>query len=82
MVPLFSGQLNFIASKNEDYWYLHLSLPNFNNKQYYPVLIYSWDIAKVAEVIEEVFLDADDVDELFMLVNSRLETNSRTIEWG
>ena len=80
LVPLFSGQLNFIASENEDYWYLHLRLPNFDNKQYYPVLIYSWDIAKVAEVIEEVFLDADDIDELFMLVNSRIETNSRTIE--
>jgi len=80
LVPLFSGELNFIASENEDYWYLHLRLPNFKQTVYYPVLIYSWDIAKVSEVIEEVYADADDVDELFMLVNSHLETNSRTIE--
>lgn len=80
LVPLFSGQLNFVASDNEDYWYLNLHLPNFENSVYYPVLIYSWDIAEVSRVIEEVYADADDVDELFMLVNSQLETNSRTIE--
>jgi len=80
LVPLFSGQLNFIASENEDYWYLHLRLPNLKKTVYYPVLIYSWDIAKVSQVIEEVYSDADDVDELFVLVNSQLETNSRTIE--
>ncbi len=28
LVPLFNGQLNFIASENEDYWYLNLNLPN------------------------------------------------------
>lgn len=80
LVPLFSGQLNFIASENEDYWYLHLRLPNLKKTVYYPVLIYSWDIAKVSQVIEEVFSDADDADELFMLVNNHLATNSRTIE--
>ena len=80
LVPLFSGQLNFVASDNEDYWYLNLHLPNFENSVFYPVLIYSWDIAEVSKVIEEVYADGDDVDELFMLVNSQIETNSRTIE--
>ena len=80
LVPLFSGQLNFIASSHEDYWYLHLRLPNWEEPIYYPVLIYSWDIAKVAKVLEEVYLDSDDVAELFALINSQIETNSRTIE--
>lgn len=80
LVPLFSGQLNFISSAHEDYWYLHLRLSNWSEPVYYPVLIYSWDIAKVAKVIEEVYLDADDVDELFTLINSQIETNSRTYE--
>ncbi len=80
LVPLFSGQLNFIASENEDYWYLHLRLPNFEQTIYYPTLIYSWDIAKASQVIEDVFLDADDVEELFMLVNSQIEINSKTCE--
>jgi rubredoxin len=81
LVPLFSGQLNFIASAHEDYWYLHLRLPHWENPVYYPVLIYSWDIAKIAKVIEEIYSDADDVDELFTLINALLESNSRTYEF-
>ena len=80
LVPIYSGQLNFITSQHEDYWYLNLKLPNWEKPVYFPVLIYSWDIAKIAKVIEEVYLDADDVDELFMLINNLIETNSRTIE--
>mgnify|MGYP000576369986 CR=1 FL=1 len=80
LVPLFSGQLNFIASPHEDYWYLHINLPHLKASAYYPVLIYSWDIAKISKTIEEVYLDTEDVDELFVLINALLETNSRTIE--
>ena len=80
LVPLFSGQLNFIASQHEDYWYLNLKLPNWEESVYYPVLVYSWDISKISKVIGELYLEADDVDELFMLINDKLETNSRTIE--
>ncbi len=78
--PLFSGQLNFIASAHEDYWYLNLRLPNWDASVYFPVLVYSWDISKIAKVIEETYQDADDIDELFMLITNQIETNSRTIE--
>ena len=80
LVPLFSGQLNFIASQHEDYWYLNLKLPTWEKAIYYPVLIYSWDISKVAKLIEEIYTDAVDVEELFMLINNQIETNNRTIE--
>ncbi len=79
MVSLFSGDLNFIASSHEDYWYLFLKLPGWD-EVYYPVLIYTWDIAKVAEAIENSFEKCDDVDELFQLLNERLDTNNRIIE--
>ncbi len=78
--PLFSGQLNFIASSHEDYWYLNLRLPHWENAVYFPVLVYSWDISKISKIIEEIYRDADDVDELFMLITNQVETNSRTIE--
>ena len=78
--PLFNGQLNFIASTFEDYWYLNLRLPHWEKPVNFPVLVYSWDIAKVAKTIEEIYQDADDVDELFMLLNNQIDTNSRTIE--
>jgi len=78
--PLFSGQLNFIASSHEDYWYLNLKLPHWETSVSFPILIYSWDISKIAKILEETYQDADDVDELFMLINNQIETNSRTIE--
>jgi len=80
LVPLFSGQLNFIASPHEDYWYLHLRFEHWKEAAYYPVHIYSWDITKISKILEEIYMDAEDVDELFVLVNALLETNSRTIE--
>ena len=80
LVPLFSGHLNFIASEHEDYWYLNLNLPHWNEVVYYPVLIFSYDIHKISKEIEDIYKDADDVEELFDLVNGNLETNNRTIE--
>lgn len=80
LVPLFSGELNFIASTHEDYWYLNLKLPHWEESVYYPVLIYSYDIHKISKEIEDFYKDADDVEELFDLINANLETNNRTIE--
>ncbi len=51
LVPLFTGNLNFIASNEEDYWYLYVKLPNWSEAAQYPVLVYSWDVANVAQRI-------------------------------
>lgn len=80
LTPLFSGALNFIASSSEDYWYLHLNLHHWSEPVYYPVLIYSWDISKISKAIEETYHDAEDVEELFLLVNDIVQTNNRTLE--
>ncbi len=79
IVPLYSGDLNFIASSHEDYWYLFLKLPNWD-EIYYPALIYTWDIAKVAKAIEDIYLTVYDIEELFEYLNKNLDTNNRIIE--
>jgi len=79
LVPLFTGQLNFIASEEEDYWYLYLRLPQWEGIFSYPVLIYTWDIAQIAETIESVYEEVNDIDELFEEVSNEVETNNRTI---
>lgn len=79
MVSLFSGDLNFIASTQEDYWYLFLKLPGWE-EVYYPVLIYTWDIAKVALEIEKIYVKVNNLDELFHFLNESLDTNNRVIE--
>ncbi|SIS38890.1 Rubredoxin [Zobellia uliginosa] len=80
LVPLFNGNLNFIASENEDYWYLNLKLPHWEKAAYYPVLIYSWDITLISKAIEEIYEDIQDVEELFFILNKNLDTNNKTIE--
>ncbi len=79
MVSLFSGDLNFIASSQEDYWYLFLKLPGWE-EVFYPVLIFTWDIAKVAQEIENIYKKVNNVDELFQFLNESIDTNNRTIE--
>ncbi|WP_378176385.1 rubredoxin [Aquimarina sp. SS2-1] len=79
MVSLFSGDLNFIASTHEDYWYLFLKLPGWE-EVFYPVLIFTWDIAKVAQEIEKIYRKVNNIDELFQFLNESIDTNNRMIE--
>ncbi len=79
LVPLFTGQLNFIASEQEDYWYLYFRMPGSNQLQQYPVLVHSWDISKLAYLIEEYWEDLEELEEMFQIANEQLELNNRTI---
>ncbi|MDC6390510.1 rubredoxin [Maribacter sp. PR1] len=80
LVPLFSGNLNFIASDNEEYWYLNVKLPHWKTSAFYPVLIYSWDIISISKAIEEIYEDIVDEEELFFVVNKKLDMNNKAIE--
>ncbi|UII81865.1 rubredoxin [Flagellimonas sp. CMM7] len=79
LVPILNGNLNFIASEQEDYWYLNILLPHWKKRAYYPVLVYSWDIVKISKAIENVYASIDNVDQLFSILNQSLQTNNRSI---
>lgn len=81
LVPLFMGHLNFIASEQEDYWYLYVRLPGWEQMGMYPALIYSWDIAKVSQAIEHILVEEpEDVETIFELLNDTIETDNRTVD--
>jgi len=81
LVPLYSGHINFIASKHEDYWYLYLQMPNWESIELYPALIYSWDIATICKSIENLVQEElESIDTLFELINDSTDTNNRTID--
>ena len=51
LVPLFTGELNFIASKEENYWYLYVRDPRKGNMiECWPRLIFGQDISKIAKI--------------------------------
>ncbi|MCL5128197.1 MULTISPECIES: rubredoxin domain-containing protein [unclassified Algibacter] len=81
LVPLFTGNVNFIASGSEDYWYLYVRLPEWQKTEMYPALIYSWDMDKIELAIEQVLQEEPETMEtLFDLVNDAVETNNRTVD--
>jgi rubredoxin len=80
LVPLFSGNLNFVASGHEDYWYLNVKLPSWKQAAYYPVLVYSWDITTFCRAIEDIHEDVEDVDEMFGILKTQLATNNKTVD--
>lgn len=79
IVPLFTGELNFIASREENYWYLYVRTGN--NLECWPNLIFTQDIARLARVLEELILgfSASTVNELFAIVQGRKRLSYRPI---
>ncbi|WP_215223295.1 rubredoxin domain-containing protein [Echinicola shivajiensis] len=55
LVPLFTGNINFVASSIDNYWFLYLRFSEIDPKPWCaPVLIYGYDLAKVAKTIEDL----------------------------
>ena len=54
LVTLFSGQLNFVASHHDNYWYLFLNLDSSSKPYLWPVLIDGNEIGAFSETIEEL----------------------------
>lgn len=85
LVPLFNGQLNFVASEHKDYWYLFIKFRMSGELQRWPVLVYSQDVGKVAAAIEACYFEENQEAEisaeaLFDKVNEELDANNRTID--
>jgi len=58
LIPLFTGELNFIASQEENYWYLYIRDPRKGNvMECWPRLIAGQDIPKVCRELEKIFLE-------------------------
>ncbi|MFD2726344.1 rubredoxin [Hyunsoonleella rubra] len=81
LVPLFTGNINFIASEHEDYWYLYVRLPGWATTQMYPALIYSWDMDKIEKAIEDILIEEPEtIETVFELVSDLADTNNRTVD--
>ncbi|KAA5822343.1 rubredoxin [Algibacter amylolyticus] len=81
LVPLFTGNVNFIASDHEDYWYLFVRLPGWKETKMYPALIYSWDMDKIEFTIENILIEEPEtIETVFDLVSDAVDTNNRTVD--
>jgi rubredoxin len=71
IVPLFTGDLNFIASSEENYWYLYIRDARRNNLvECWPRLVAGHDIAKLCKELEPIILNflPFTANELYMII--------------
>ena len=83
LVPLFTGELNFIASQEENYWYLYIRDARKGNiVECWPRLIAGQDIAKISKELEKLFLEflPFTVEEMYlMFMNNFIRINYKPI---
>jgi rubredoxin len=82
IVPMFTGELNFIASKEENYWYLYIRDTRKDNVvECWPKLIAGHEIAKLAKALEEIILSYQPftAEELFMILREQQRIVSKPI---
>lgn len=61
--PFFTGNLNFIASNTQNFWYLYVRPKQTNRIFRFPILIYTLEIPKISKRIEEVIWGNPEMDE-------------------
>lgn len=82
LVPLFTGNLNFVASRQENYWYLYLNLPEYGAELVrWPALVFTFDVVRTVKALEAVYLEQPDLPlaDLFSQTNARVKVNSRPV---
>jgi rubredoxin/dissimilatory sulfite reductase (desulfoviridin) alpha/beta subunit len=83
LVPLFTGELNFIASKEENYWYLYVRDPRKGNMvECWPRLIFWQDIPRICKELERILLELSPFTTEMLhiiLINNNVRINYRPI---
>lgn len=83
MVPLFTGNINFVASTIDNYWYLYIRYSELGSKPWCcPELIYGFDLAKVAKAIESLKPVENKLafPELYERLKAEVHFNTHTIK--
>jgi rubredoxin len=73
LVPLFTGELNFVASKEDNYWFLYIRDSRKGNiLEQWPRLVHGQDIPRVSKILEELFLQYKPftTEELYMILKN------------
>lgn len=53
LVPLFTGEVNFIASNQENHWFVYLRFKKIQSTPWQmPLLVYTEDLVKIAQALE------------------------------
>lgn len=82
LVPLFTGELNFIASREENYWHLYIRDPRKKIIECWPRLIAGQDIPKISRELEKLVIGFQPftVEEMYlMFLNNQVRFSYKPI---
>lgn len=83
MVPLFTGNINFIATKQDNYWYLYLRFKTTNNEPIaYSKIIYGYELHKVVTLISEMKVEENQLsaEDIFEAIDQLDLTKQNVVE--
>lgn len=83
LVPLFTGNINFVASSHDNYWYLYLRFSEIDQKPWCaPDLIFGYDLAKMAKAIEELDPVGSRLNypEIYQKVKEKISPNTHQVD--
>ena len=80
LAPLFTGHLNFVASPEEDFWFVYAQLPAWPAPRLFPALVHSWEIARFVEAAEAIAPAPEGLEALVRGVNARADLDLRGVD--
>ena len=82
LVPLFTGHINFIASNQENYWYVYFRFPEMQDVPWQmPLLVYTEDLVKIARAIENegILQNKWSYEKLFSYLTENVKMNTQPV---
>ncbi|MFY0598495.1 MAG: rubredoxin [Cyclobacteriaceae bacterium] len=82
LVPFFTGNVNFIASNQENYWYVYLRFEELHNEPWQmPLLVYTEDLVKIARTLEDEDLIHQGLDysQIFDFLTTNVKLNTQPV---
>jgi rubredoxin len=61
--PFFTGNLNFIASNSQNFWFLYVRAKQSNEIVRFPILVYTLEIPRICKLIEAIIVGKSNLDD-------------------
>lgn len=82
LVPLFTGQVNFVASNQENYWYVYFRFKNIKDTPWQmPLLVYTEDLHKISRALETAGVPQNNWDyrQIYSFLQDHVKMNTQPV---
>lgn len=81
LVPLLTGNLNFVASEKREYWYLFIKYPDSDKLELWPTYITTADITKITySIVDQLLSGADSIKTIKPVIDNLYGTGMPKVQ--